>query len=123
MVVLHVGVGAFAQGQLVDSCRVGRIADIEQRDLGPLDTSVLRCVLTHSQKEPLADGVEVRGVAEDLQLAHDLGRGRVGEVERIERVGLAERDHIGHVAHEPDRVDLLGLAKPVDPPNGFHLTG
>jgi len=44
--------------------------------------------------------MQVGGVPEDLQLAADLGRGRVGEVERVERVGPAERHHVAAVAEE-----------------------
>ncbi len=58
--------------------------------------------------------MQIRRISENLQLADDSRFGRVGEVDRVQRVGLTERDHVSHVAHEPDGVDPLALAESVD---------
>src|SRR5690606_41614609 len=56
-------------------------------------------------------GVQVGGVAGDLQLAGDARVGRVREVDRVEGVGLAEGDDVADVAEEPHRVDRLAPAQ------------
>ena len=61
--------------------------------------------------------MQVRGVAEDLQLAaHARVRG-VGEVEREERIGLPEGDHVAAVLDEAHGVDALAAAEAADLPD------
>ena len=83
--------------------RRGQVRDVEQRrlDRGALAADAEQLVL--------ADRVQVGGVARDLQLAGDPRRGRVGEIERVQRVGLAERDDVAALAHEAHAVDPLAL--------------
>ena len=66
----------------------------------------------------VADRVQVGRVAEELELAEDLGRRRVGEVDRVERVDLAEGHDVAGVADEAHRVDALALAEAADAPDG-----
>ena len=51
----------------------GRVAHVEQRDLGAGRAAVLGGVLADAEEAAVADRVQVRGVAEDLELAGDRG--------------------------------------------------
>ena len=113
MVVLDVGVGA-REGHVGQTPRGVRIGDIEQRDLRTGATSLGVGVGADPEQQPRADRVEVRRVAGDLQLAGDARVGRIGQVEHVQRVDLAERDHIARVADEPDPEDPLVDAEPGD---------
>ena len=71
-------------------------------------------VLPDAQQQVVADRVQVGRVAGDLQLpAHARAR-RVGEVERVERIDLAERDHVAGVVDEAHGVDPLAAAQAAD---------
>ena len=94
--------------------RRAQVGDVEERDLRAERRPPLVGVLADAEQQVVADRVQVRGVAGDLQLAEHARVRRVGEVERVERIDLAERDDVAGVADEAHRVDALALAEPAD---------
>ena len=93
---------------------VGRIANVEQRDLGAEPAPFVGGVLADPEEASLTRRVQVGRVARDLQLApHDRRRG-IAQVDDVERVHLAERHDVGHVPEEPHGVDLLGHTEAAD---------
>ncbi len=105
---------ALAQPAMLQPPRLRYVGDVEQRQLEALEPAVVGGVLPDAQQQLLADRVQVGGVAGDLELAgHARGIG-IGEVERVERVGLAEGDDVADVADEADRVDALAQAEAAD---------
>src|SRR5205823_2907369 len=72
-------------------------------------------VLADPEQQVLADRVQVRRVAGELQLPEHAWMLGIGEVDGVERVDLPERDHVARVADEPDRIDALTLAELTDP--------
>ncbi len=107
MVPLDVGVGVAPEAHRVDSRRGAQVGDVEERQLGALRHPVGVGVLTDAEQEPLADRVQVGGVAGDLQLTREPRLGRVAEVDGVERIDLAEGHQVADVVEEPHRVDLL----------------
>ena len=101
-------------GALVQQLRAAEVGDVEDRDLRAEPMARVVGVLADAEHQVLADRVQVRGVAGDLQLAEHARLLRVGEVDRVERVDLAERDDVAGVADEAHRVDALALAEPAD---------
>ena len=101
--------------------RVGwrRIGDVEERELRAERAAFLVRVLADAEQQVVADRVQVRRVAGDLQLAEHARLLRVGEVERVERVDLPERDDVADVAGEANGVDALALPELADPA-GLH---
>ena len=93
---------------------VGRVGDVEQRDLRAEPHALGGRVLADAEQLVLADRVQVGRVAEDLQLAAHARARRVGEVERVERIGLAERHDVAAVVDEAHRVDALAAAEAAD---------
>ena len=69
------------------------------------------------EQQPVADRMEVGGVAGELELPGDARRRRGAEVDRVERVDLPEGDDIAGVVDEADGVDLLALPEPGDLPD------
>ena len=96
--------------------RPAQIGDVEERELRPGRPPLLRRVLADAEQQILADGMQVRRVAGDLQLAEHARPVRVREIDRVERVDLPERDHVADVADEAHGVDALALAEPADAP-------
>ena len=114
-VVVVLGVGpAGGQRGLGHELGIVEVAHVEHRDLGPGAPALLGGVLADAQQSAVAQGVEVGRVAEDLQLAPAAGGGRVGQVDRVQRVGLAERHHVADLADEAHAVDALASAEPAD---------
>ena len=60
----------------------------------PVVRSILGGVLADTEQQAVADRVQVRRVAGDLQLALAAKDFGIGQVEHVERVGLAERDDV-----------------------------
>ena len=73
-------------------------------------------LLADAEHQVLADRMQVRGVARDLELAEHPRLRRVGEVDGVQRVDLPEGDDVARVADEAHRVDALALAEPADAP-------
>ena len=96
-----------AEGDLADLTRPAPVADVEHGCLRTQDASVGGGVGAEAQEPVVADGVQVGGEARDLQLAQSPRAGGVGEVDRVERVGLPERHHDGQVVEPAHRLDLL----------------
>ena len=82
----------------------------------PSRHALRRRVLPDADQLVLADRVQVGRVAEDLQLAGHARVRRVGEVERVERIGLAEGHDVAAVADEAHGVDALAAAEAADLP-------
>ena len=61
--------------------------------------------LPDPEQQVLADRVQVARVAGDLQLAHDLRRCSVAQVENIEGIGLTERHDVPALLDESRRSD------------------
>ena len=80
-----------------------------------IDAAVCVGVLAEAEQEVVADRMEVGGVALDLELAEHRRLPRIGEVERVERVDLLERDEVCDVAGEPHRVDALAATEAANP--------
>ena len=93
-VVLGLGVAARRRGTGRAGVGLRRVGDVEERDLGALGPALGVGLLADADQPALAGRLQVRRVPGDLQLAGDRGRGRVGQVERVERVGLPERHHV-----------------------------
>ena len=68
-----------------------------------------------AQQQARADRVQVGRVAGDLELADDPRVVGIGEVEHVQRVDLAERDHVAGVADEADGVDVLAAPEAAHP--------
>ena len=117
MVVLDLGTRAAAEALAVEPDRARRVGDVEQRRLHPARDAVGADLAADAEQEPRPDRMQIGRVPGDLQLAHRAGRGRVREVEDIERVDLAERDHVAGVADQADGVDVLAAADATDPPD------
>ena len=96
----------------VEPSRLAQVGDVEDRELRPLRAPVLVRILADAEQQVLADRVQVGGVAGDLQLAEHARPLRLREVERVERVDLAEGDDVARVADEADGVDALALPGP-----------
>ena len=105
---------ALADLRLLQPHRPREVGDVEQRELEALDAAVVGRLLADAEQQVVADRVQVGGVAGDLQLADDARAVGIGEVDRVERVGLAERDDVADVADEADGVDPLAAAEPAD---------
>ena len=91
-----------------------RRSETSKIELRPERAAVLVRVLTDAEQQVLADRVQVGRIAGDLQLAEH-ARPLRREVERVERVDLAEGDDVAGVADEADGVDALALAELADP--------
>jgi hypothetical protein len=91
---------ALAEPALREPHWMRRVADVEQRQLEALEQARVGRLLPDAEQQAVADRVQVGGVAGDLQLADHARVGRVGEVERVKRVGLAERDDVAGGADE-----------------------
>ena len=81
----------------------------------PSRAAFLAHFLPDPEQQVFADRVQVGRVAGDLELAEHARPLRHGEIEREERVDLAERDHVADIADEANGVDALALAEPADP--------
>ena len=93
----------------VEGRRVVEVGDVEQRDLGAHGAAGLGGLLADAEHQVPVDRVEVAAVAGDLEFAaHDRVR-RVGEVDRVEGVGLAEGHDVADVADEAHCVDAFTL--------------
>ena len=98
----------------VEPRRLAQVGDVEDRELRPLRAPVVVRVLADAEQQVLADRVQVGGVAGDLQLAEHARPLGLREVERVERIDLAEGDDVAGVADEAHRVDALALAEAAD---------
>ena len=105
------GVGHHELGQALGAARVG---DVEQALLEAGLAAGVGGVLADAEHPALADLLEVRRVPGDLQLTGHPGRRGVAEVDDEQRVGLAERHHVGGGPGEADAPDLLGRAEAGD---------
>ena len=61
--------------------------------------------LCRPEQQVLADRVQIARVAGDLQLAHDLRRCSVAQVENVEGIGLTERHDVPALLDESHRSD------------------
>ena len=88
------------------------IRHVEQRDLRARRLS--QCVRGLADADDMAgvDRVEECRVPAQHQLAGDSGLRWIGEVERVQGIGLAECRHIADRPGEANRVDLLTGTKP-----------
>ncbi len=103
-----------AERDLRPAHRAAQVRDVEQRQLRAEPAALLGGVLADAEQQVLRHGVQVGRVAEDLQLAQHLRVALVGQVERVQRVDLAERHDVTVVADEAHRVDPLALAQSAD---------
>ena len=94
---------------------LGRIAHVEHRKLESAHLSRRGIdVAADAEQVRRIERMEVGRVAGHLELAgHTRGRG-VGQIDDEQRVDLAERAHVSHVADEADRVDPLTLGQTRD---------
>ena len=71
--VVGLGLGPTgAERQLLQPLRVGGVGDVEERNLGAGDPAIGSRVLADADQQVAGGGVQVRGVAGDLQLPrHD----------------------------------------------------
>ena len=69
----------------------------------------------------LAHGMQVVGESGNFQLTQKLGRGRVAQVDGEERIGLAERNQEGVIAHEAGRVDLFPRGQILQLPDNYEF--
>ena len=102
------GVGHHELGEPLGAARVG---DVEQALLEAGLAAGVGGVLADAEHPALADLLEVRRVAGDLQLARHPGRLGVAQVDDEQRVGLAEGHDVGGGPGEADAADLLGRAE------------
>ena len=103
------------QHDLVDLGHRRGIRDVEQRDLEALVHARAGVDLTADpEQQAVSHGVQVLGEPGDLQLAEQRGRAGVGQVDRVERVGLAEGHHVGDVVEEAHGLHLLADAHAVE---------
>ncbi len=112
--------------QGVSEDRVGRVADVEERDLGhgPVEPESVRAWPDANGQERVGvDRVDVGGDAGDLELAEDLGVGWVREVDDPQRVHVAEGHEVGAVAHEAGAPDALSGGDVADVANLHKLRG
>ena len=72
--------------------------------------------LAQTEEAVLAERVEVRRVAGDLERAHQQRLVGVGEVDGVERVDLAEGDDDREGVEPANRLDLLADAELVEAP-------
>jgi hypothetical protein len=105
--------GVGAERGLRPAGRAPWVGHVEERQLRAPDAPLRRGVLADAEQQVVGDRVQVGGVAEDLQLADDAGLGLLGQVQRVERVDLAERHDVALVAREAHGVDALALAQAV----------
>ena len=77
---------------------------------------LLALQLAQAEEAVLAERVEVRRVARDLERAHQHRLVGVGEVDGVERVDLAEGDDDREGVEPADRLDLLADAEVVEAP-------
>ena len=96
-----------------------QIRHVEQGDLGAGGPPLVGGLLADAQDPVRSHGVEVAGVAGDLQLAAHLWIRGVRQVDGVEGVGLAERDHVGHVAHISHGEDPLAATHVAHLPDHF----
>ena len=118
VVELGVAVGV-RQGPHIDLDRIGRIAHVEQRDLGARGETFVGGVLADTDDERFRDGVQVGRKTGDLQFAEHTHRSGIADVDDVERVDLSERDHIGLVVDVTDREDSFTLAESADRADRF----
>src|SRR5438128_8084099 len=74
--------------------RAARVGDVEQLDLSTCEPAVRGRVLTDAEQQVAAHRVEVGGVAAQLERAEHARPRRIGEVDRVQRIDLAERDDV-----------------------------
>ena len=119
--VIPFGFARPADPQRRQLLRVRRIGHVEQRQLRALDASVEVGTLADADQQTLADRMQVRRVAGDLQLAAQRRRRGITEIDHVQRIGLAERDDVTLRAEESHGVDLLVRAEPIDEPDLHEL--
>ena len=108
--------GAARRSRDRDALRVGEVGDVEERRLRrprviPVVVGVA-CPRPSSRSSPI--GWRYSQKPGIFSLPSTRGRGRVGEVDGVERVGLPEGHHEREVVEPADRLDLLVDAEPVD---------
>ena len=104
--------------------RVGRIADIEDRELqaehaagGWID------VAADAQEVGGIERVQVGRESRHLQLADDPRLRRIGQIDDKQRIDLPERAHVAPVTDEADRVDPFARGEPGDAADGLQVAG
>ena len=111
-------------GEGVGRCppRLGRIADVEHRQLQAEDTAGGRIDVAADAEEPGGvERLEIGREAGHFELADDLRPGRVGQIDDKQRIDLLERAHVGDVADEPAGIDPLPPGKPLDSADGDEI--
>ena len=121
VVVLGRRAGRLAERVLVEPLRRAQVGHVEQRELRALRLPLLVRVLAEAEQQVVPDRVQVRREAEDLQLAAHPRLLRVGEVERVERVDLAEGDDVALLAEEAHGEDAFAAPESADPSDFIQL--
>src|SRR5207253_10830766 len=97
-----------------DPRRVREVGDVEERDLRAGRLVVRADVLPDAEQEVVPDRMQVGRVAGDRQRPEHLRVRGIGDVDRVQRVDLLERDYVAVVADEAHRVDTLALPEPAE---------
>ena len=106
---------ALAERRVREPRRMAEVGDVEERELRAGRLVPGRPTSSPDpEQQVVADRVQVGRVAGQLELAEHARPRRVGDVDRVERVDLLERDDVRGRADEPDRVDALALAEVAD---------
>ena len=92
---------------------MGQVGDVEHGDLHAGDLTGAGGVLAEAHQQAVAERVQVSREAGHLQLPDDPRL--TGQVQQVERVGLAEGHDRGDVTEVAHRPDLLALAQAGDP--------
>ncbi|OQC29849.1 MAG: hypothetical protein BWX66_02149 [Deltaproteobacteria bacterium ADurb.Bin058] len=95
----------------LNAFRIARVTDIKDLDLNSTNPSFLVAITTCGQQEARLQWMYIGRITRNLQLASNFGRGRIAQINHIQRVNLAECNNISLIANEANRVNLLTLTK------------
>ena len=112
-------------GEGVGRCppRLGRVADIEHRELQAENAAGGRIdVAADTEEVGGVERLEIGGEAGHFQLADDLRPGGIGQIDDKQRVDLLEGAHVGDVADEPAGIDPFPLCEILDRADGDEIS-
>src|SRR5215212_5776918 len=111
MVVLDFRRRAGAERHLLKAGGMGRVRDVEQRELRAEQPALTGRVLPDPEQEPVADRVQVGRVSLEVELPVHARSGGVAQVDDEERVDLPEGHDVRGAADEAHGVDALSAAQ------------
>src|SRR5687768_2483037 len=97
------------------------VADVEERDRRAPVRAVVVTADADRQQIRFAERMDVRREAGDLELADELRRLVVAQVDGEQRVDVAERDDERFVLEEARAHDALALRDPADVTDGLEV--